>query len=101
MKISVQFDATPDGNCLHTLDGSINYIWRVPDGASEDFGYLTAKQQILYALLLYGSPAIYSLSFWYDGQEEHLAPDAAAAVDYVSKYIDFDTLKEIVYASQD
>lgn len=99
MKISVQFDATPSGNCLHTLDGSINYTWRVPDGASEDFGYLTAKRQILNALLLCGSPALNSLSFWYDGQEEHLAPDAAADVDFVCTDIDFDALRDTSVAS--
>ena len=95
MKISVQFDATPSGNCLHTLDGTICYTWRVPDGASEDYGYLTAKQQIINALLLHGSRVLDCLTFWYDGQEQFLAPDAAADVDFVSMDIDFEALQEI------
>lgn len=67
----LQFDATPDGNTLHTLDNTIRATVQVPDGASEDYGYLAMKNAILAAY--HGTEP---LEFWYDGQEEHLAIDA-------------------------
>ena len=44
----------------------------VPEGASEDYGYLTMKRAILEKL-----PEL-KADFWYDGQEEFLAEDAEA-----------------------
>lgn len=44
----------------------------VPEGASEDYGYITMKQAIQKAL-----PDA-ELAFWYDGQEQYLAADASA-----------------------
>lgn len=44
----------------------------VPEGASEDYGYLTMKRAILEQL-----PEL-KASFWYDGQEQFLAEDAEA-----------------------
>ena len=44
----------------------------IPEGASEDYGYLTMKRAILERLPDAG------LTFWYDGQEHLLAQDAAA-----------------------
>ena len=44
----------------------------VPEGASEDYGYLTMKKAILERLPDAG------IEFWYDGQEQFLAEDAAA-----------------------
>ncbi len=64
------------------FDGGVNYMisedrriyaeCAVPDGASEDYGYLTMKQAILDA-------GATGLVFPYDGQESYLDPDAAAA----------------------
>jgi hypothetical protein len=70
--IKLQFDATPEGNILHTLDNAIRAIVPVPDGASDDYGYLAMKNAILAAY--HGTEP---LEFWYDGQEDLLAPDAA------------------------
>lgn len=72
-----QFEATPDGNALYSLDGTIRAIVRVPEGASDDYGYLTMKRAILDAY--HGNPA--DLEFFYDGQEQYLAPDAATPCD--------------------
>ena len=72
--MKILFEATPDGNALYSLDGTIRAICEVPEGASEDYGYLTMKTAILAAYT--GDPA--TLEFWYDGQEQYLAPDAAA-----------------------
>ena len=44
----------------------------VPEGASEDYGYLTMKKAILEKL-----PELMA-DFWYDGQEQYLAEDAEA-----------------------
>lgn len=42
----------------------------VPEGASEDYGYITMKKAILEQL-----PEL-KADFWYDGQEQFLAEDA-------------------------
>ena len=68
----LQFEATPAGNALHTLDGTIRATVAVPEGASEDYGYLAMKNAILAAY-----KGTEPLAFWYDGQEQYLAPDAA------------------------
>lgn len=44
----------------------------VPEGASEDYGYITMKKAIL------GQIPELKASFWYDGQEQYLAEDANA-----------------------
>lgn len=67
----IQFETTPDGNVLFSLDGTIRATVRVPEGASEDYGYLAMRQAILAAW-----NGTEELSFWYDGQEELLASDA-------------------------
>lgn len=69
----LQFEAAPAGNILHTLDNTITATVPVPDGASDDYGYLAMKNAILAAY--HGTEP---LEFWYDGQEDSLAPDAAA-----------------------
>lgn len=48
---------------------------RVPDGASDDFGYLALKQEIIRQAAESGIPAD-RLAFQYDGQEDRLSPDA-------------------------
>ena len=67
----IQFEASPDGNVLRSLDGTIRATVRVPEGASEDYGYLSMKRAILAAW-----QGDEELTFWYDGQEQFLAPDA-------------------------
>lgn len=67
----LQFDAAPDGNILHTLDNTIRATVPVPDGSSDDYGYLAMKHAILAAY--HGTEP---LEFWYDGQEDALNPDA-------------------------
>lgn len=68
----IYFEASPDGNTLHSMDNSIRATVPVPEGASEDYGYLAMKNAILAAY--HGAE---SLEFWYDGQEQYLDPDAA------------------------
>ena len=67
----LQFEATHEGNMLHTLDNAIRATVPVPEGASEDYGYLAMKDAILAAY--HGTE---SLAFWYDGQEQYLEADA-------------------------
>ena len=52
---------------------------RVPDGASDDYGYLVLKQEIIRQAAEAGIPAD-RLAFQYDGQEDKLAPDADGTV---------------------
>ena len=49
----------------------------VPDGCSDDYGYMALKADILKQAEERGLPAD-SLSFWYDGQEDMLEEDARA-----------------------
>lgn len=46
----------------------------VPDGASEDFGYFPLRAEIIRQAQENGITS--PLEFWYDGQENFLAPDA-------------------------
>lgn len=49
----------------------------VPDGADEEYGYFDLKGEIIRQAIAQNiDPA--SLSFWYDGQEQHLSPAARA-----------------------
>ena len=87
-KIFIQFEA---GESRYTEGGAVNYMIArpdsdvdlyaeitVPDGASDDYGYLGLKSAILEQADDMGIPAG-ALEFWYDGQEDHLEPDAAAS----------------------
>ncbi len=47
----------------------------VPEGASEDYGYLTMKKEILSEL---SEEEKAKVQFQYDGQEQYLADDASA-----------------------
>ena len=60
-------------NYMKSKDGTVYAEVAVPDGASDDYGYLTMKQAILKQYT--GKD---TLSFWYDGQEQNLEPDASA-----------------------
>lgn len=48
-----------------------------PDGASDEYGYLTMKAALIKAYKAAGGDPE-ALEFWYDGQEQYLAPDASA-----------------------
>lgn len=69
----VNFLVCKDSACPVTLYAEIT----VPEDASEDYGYLTLKAAILEQAAAAGIPAE-KLSFWYDDQEQYLAPDASA-----------------------
>lgn len=73
--VKFQFEAAEDGNILWG-DGrnfSIRASVNVPDGASEDYGYLAMKWAILNSLTEKEQKTV---TFWYDGQERYLAKDA-------------------------
>jgi len=70
------------------VSGAVNYLIcldnpdlyaeiQVPDGASDDYGYLALKDQILDQAAAAGIDRS-ALEFWYDGQEQNLAQDASA-----------------------
>lgn len=70
------------------VSGAVNYLVcldhpdlyaeiAVPDGASDDYGYLALKDQIIDQATAAGIDRS-ALEFWYDGQEDKLAPDASA-----------------------
>ena len=81
----IQFEA---GTSRHSNDG-VNFLMGevdgiilyaecvVPDGASEDYGYLDLKDDILRQATEEGIDTR-QLEFWYDGQEAKLADDARA-----------------------
>lgn len=75
---SIIFEACPDGNTLHSEDMTIQATVEVPEGASEDYGYLAMKDAIIAAR---GSAD--GLHFWYDGQEQYLDQDANDGDPYV------------------
>ena len=89
MKKTVSFEA---GEGRH-FGGAVNFLisedhaiyaeCAVPDGASEDYGYLTMTRALRDRL---GSEAD-RYAFWYDGQEDRLEADASADCDV---YIDID-----------
>lgn len=83
-KMKMQFEANPDGNILWGEDAEMKIMAciEVPDGASEDYGYLTMKKAIVAAC------PEKKFDFWYDGQEDLLADDADvdASVDLDVEY---------------
>lgn len=87
--MKMQFEA---GEGRH-FGGEVNYIFgngvyaeiEVPEGASEDYGYLTMKQAIMKRC-----PDL-NAEWQYDGQEQFLAPDAAADADV---YVDIEEEEE-------
>ena len=90
--MKLQFTATPEGNCLADIEGAVIARCAVPEGASDDYGYLTMKRAILGALAARNVPSD-NLVFWYDGQEQFLNADAAASCN-VSLDIDWEALDE-------
>lgn len=79
----IQFEA---GTGTH-FDGSVNYListdralyaeCSVPEGASDDYGYLTMKSALIDAYKAAGGNPD-DLECWYDGQEQYLESDASA-----------------------
>lgn len=76
--LQFQFEASPEGNILWAENDEIRIkaSVAVPDGASEDYGYITMKRAIREVLKEKGLTA----SFWYDGQEKFLDADALDGV---------------------
>lgn len=65
-------------NLLTTRQGNTIKIYaecKVPDDASDDYGYLTMKKAVLAEMSKRGL-ATDNFVFWYDGQENFLEPDA-------------------------
>ena len=58
-------------NFMKSDDGSVYAEVSVPDGASDDFGYLTLKDAFRDAY-----KGKEPLTFWFDGMEKFLEPDA-------------------------
>lgn len=54
---------------------------QVPDGASDDYGYLAMKEAILREIAENGVSV--KIDFPYDGKEQYLAPDASEGEDDV------------------
>lgn len=86
MKHMVQFESGEGRD----IQGAVNYLIcpdipelyaeiAVPDGASDDYGYLTLKARILGQAEDAGISAE-TLTFWYDGQEDKLAEDASTEI---------------------
>lgn len=68
----MQFEA---GSGVNFIRGNGYYAEiEIPEGASEDYGYLTMK-----AALIDKYPETAGFEWWYDGQEDRLEADAAAA----------------------
>lgn len=83
MKMHFQFEAAGNGNILwgEAEDGfKITASVKVPEDASEDYGYLTMKSAIMMELELREIDTE-EISFQYDGQEQFLNEDADADTD--------------------
>lgn len=63
-------------NFMLTADRKVYAEVEVPEGASEDYGYMELKKAITENYT--GSEP---LEFWYDGQENQLSADAYVACD--------------------
>ena len=81
MKIQFEAGTNANGRGINYLicmdDKDLYAEIEVPEGASEDFGYFVLKQEIIAKAAEKG---IGDLEFWYDGQEDKLAPDADGIV---------------------
>lgn len=80
MRMHFRFEATENGNSLwgEADDGfKITASVVVPEGASNDYGYLTLKHSIM-AELDFRKIDMEEISFQYDGQEQYLNKDASA-----------------------
>lgn len=79
--MKLQFEASDGKNILWGEDGHTRIYAEieVPEGASEDYGYITMKKAILAELDKMGKNL--DMAFWYDGQEQFLADDADVDAD--------------------
>lgn len=95
----IQFEATTEGNILHTVDNVICATVKVPEGASEDYGYMTMKNAIIKALAERGITE--EIEWWYDeASEANLEADANDGDPEVE--IDEDaTMKKTVYIARE
>lgn len=73
-------------NFLISTDGTIYAECRVPEDCSDDYGYTTMRQAIIDEWESHGRDPS-ELKFWYDGQGDVLAADAAADCDV---FVDID-----------
>lgn len=78
----LQFEA---GDGVNFLKGENKYLsiyaeCKVPEDASEDYGYITMKNAVLSMLAVDERKVV---TFWYDGQENNLSEDARANVEVV------------------
>ena len=83
MKMHFQFEAAGHENILwgQADDGfKITASVEVPEGASEDYGYITMRRVIMTELDIREIDREY-IDFPYDGQEDGLADDADADAD--------------------
>ena len=83
LKMHFRFEAAGHENILwgQADDGfKITASVTVPEGASEDYGYLTMKSAIMMELDMREIDTEY-IDFQYDGQEDSLADDADAEAD--------------------
>lgn len=69
----------------------------IPEGAEDDYGYLTLKQEIIRQASAQNIPAE-ALIFWYDGQEQYLSP--AARIGQRAKSISLDNGHTFLSADQ-
>lgn len=72
-------------NFLISEDRSLYAECSVPEGASDDYGYLEMKDALIDAVKAAGGDPD-ELEFWYDGQEQYLAADAAAICEVYVEY---------------
>lgn len=83
-KYFIQFESGEGRN----TPGAVNYMVcldnpdlyaeiQVPESASDDYGYLALKDQIIAQAAAAGIDRS-ALEFWYDGQEQYLSQDASA-----------------------
>lgn len=78
--LKFQFEATEDGNVLWAENDIIKVVatCKVPEGASEDYGYISLKNKIIKSI----HNRNYGMVFFpYDEQEDKLADDSRADVD--------------------
>lgn len=62
-------------NFMTSEDRSLYAEVKVPEGASDDYGYIALKNEIARQAEAQG---ITGITYWYDGQEQYLESDASA-----------------------
>ena len=72
-------------NFMHSEDGWLYAETPVPDGASEDYGYIALRDAILKLAAVHGVKQE-EIEFPYDNQEEYLEQDANAECDVYAEW---------------